>query len=79
MKYLVLRDCYGFKGRFWHKDEIVELAENENPPHHFQHIEKEPEPKPAEKELRSFSEIQKAEMQTEEKPVGMRAKAKKPK
>lgn len=77
MKYLVLRDCYGFKGRYWNAGTVVELDESENPPHHFQKIEKAPEPKPAEKEIKTFSELQKAQVETEEKPVGMRAKPRK--
>lgn len=35
MKFKVLRDCYGYKGRYWKADDIVEFAENDMPPSHF--------------------------------------------
>ena len=38
-KYQIVRDCYGFKNRYWEKDEIVILEDNEMPPRHFQLIE----------------------------------------
>lgn len=38
-KYEVLRDCYGFQGRYWEKGEIVEINPKDNPPHHFKKIE----------------------------------------
>jgi len=79
MKYLVLRDCYGFKKRYWNKGTVVELDASEKPPHQFQPIAEAPKPKEPEKELKSFSEMAKAQTETDEKPVGMRAKPKKEK
>lgn len=34
-KYKVIRTCHGFKRRYWEEGTIVELEDNENPPHHF--------------------------------------------
>ena len=34
-KYKVITTCHGFKRRYWEKGTIVELEDNENPPHHF--------------------------------------------
>ncbi|MBL0320285.1 MAG: hypothetical protein IPP74_13495 [Alphaproteobacteria bacterium] len=39
MKYRVIRNCYGFKGRYWSKDQIVEVDGSEIPPEHFDKIE----------------------------------------
>ena len=36
MKYIVIRDCVGFRNRYWAKGTVVELAEGEVPPHHFE-------------------------------------------
>ena len=36
MKYRVLRNCYGFEGRYWQRDDIVELDPKSNPPIHFE-------------------------------------------
>jgi hypothetical protein len=48
MQYRVLRDTYGFKGRFWAKGEVVEIDPKEKPPRHFAPVNKptpkEPEP-----------------------------------
>lgn len=79
MKYLVLRDCYGFKKRYWTKGTIVELDASEKPPHQFRLIQVEPKPPEPEREIKSFSELQKAQEQEVEKPVGMRAKSRKSK
>ncbi len=38
-KYIVTRDNYGFKGKYWTEGEIVELANGENPPRHFKVLE----------------------------------------
>ena len=35
MKYRVLRNCYGFQGRYWKRDDIVDLDPKSNPPIHF--------------------------------------------
>ena len=35
LKYKVVRDCHGFKGRYWTEGEIVDLPEGDNPPRHF--------------------------------------------
>ena len=34
-RYQVLRDCFGFKGRSWKRNEVVELGDGEKPPFHF--------------------------------------------
>ena len=39
MKYRVIRNCYGFKGRYWEKDQIVEVDNTEIPPEHFEKIQ----------------------------------------
>lgn len=35
-KYIVIRDNYGFKGRYWTEGEIVDLDKGEIPPNHFE-------------------------------------------
>lgn len=40
MKYRVLRDCYGFKGAYWEKGQLVDLSDHETPPSHFEPLEK---------------------------------------
>jgi len=75
-KYKVLRDCYGFKGGYWKEGVIVNLADGENPPKHFQRIDgEEPEPAPAKPEPRTFSEINAAH-ETERADTGMAHKPK---
>jgi hypothetical protein len=39
LKYIVQRKCHGFRGRLWEEGEVVEIGENENPPHHFKPLE----------------------------------------
>jgi hypothetical protein len=39
MKYRVLRDCYGFMGRYWDAGKVVEIPDNLKPPHHFEAVE----------------------------------------
>lgn len=39
MKYLVIRNCCGFRNRYWEAGEIVEIDPSENPPEHFQKME----------------------------------------
>lgn len=34
-KYKVLRNCHGFMRRYWEAGQIVELADDAKPPHHF--------------------------------------------
>lgn len=41
MKYLVLRDCYGFMGKLWKKNSVVEIDPALNPPHHFKSLTEE--------------------------------------
>ena len=43
--YRVLRDCVGFKRKMWYQDQIVELEDDEKPPHHFELIKGQPAPK----------------------------------
>lgn len=38
MKYRVIRECYGFRNRYWEVGEVVDIDPKENPPHHFQPI-----------------------------------------
>lgn len=40
MKYLVLRNNYGYQGRYWEKDAIVDLPDDAKPPHHFEPVDK---------------------------------------
>ena len=35
-KYLVLRDCHGFQGKMWRKDQEVQFEDDVEPPRHFQ-------------------------------------------
>jgi hypothetical protein len=35
MKYKVLRDCYGFQGKYWKEGEEPDLDPKTNPPKHF--------------------------------------------
>jgi len=35
MKYKVLRDNYGFLGRYWKAGSIVVIQDDLKPPHHF--------------------------------------------
>jgi hypothetical protein len=44
MRYRVVRDCAGFRGRFWEKGTIVDIDPSENPPHHFVPADANPEP-----------------------------------
>jgi hypothetical protein len=47
-QYQVLRDCYGFQGRYWEKGMIVDIDPKDNPPHHFKRVDgKESGPEPA--------------------------------
>ena len=39
MKYKVLTDCFGFRGRYWEKGTVVEVSKEENPPKHFAPME----------------------------------------
>ncbi len=38
-RYKVIRNCHGFQRRYWEAGKIVELDDNEKPPHHFLLIE----------------------------------------
>jgi hypothetical protein len=42
MKYKVLRNCYGFQGRYWEKGQVVDLDPTSKPPEHFEPLEKPP-------------------------------------
>lgn len=68
-KYIVTRDNYGFKGKYWTEGEIVELASGENPPRHFKVLESSDikPPKKAEAPL-AFSQIN---MESEKPKTGM--------
>lgn len=57
MKYKVKQDCYGYKRRYWTAGQIVDLSDNETPPHHFEKVlgaVVAPEPP---KEVKTLSEI----------------------
>jgi hypothetical protein len=41
-KYVVLRDCYGFRNSFYTKGQIVEVNEGETPPGHFELVDGQP-------------------------------------
>ena len=53
-KYLVTKDCAGYKGRYWRQDMIVELDDSEKPPKHFELISAEKE-----KDIRFKSALEK--------------------
>jgi hypothetical protein len=39
-KYLVIRDCYGFQGKYWEQERITdEIPEGVKVPEHFERIE----------------------------------------
>lgn len=62
--YRVKTRCFGFKRKLWEVGQIVDLGDNETPPHHFVLISsteaKEAKKVVVEKPM-SFSEMQKAE------------------
>jgi len=70
-KYEVLRDCYGFQKRYWRRGDIVEIAEGENPPHHFKRLDGEPVQAPqSSDEKMALSQMA---VQTKIPPTGMAA------
>lgn len=55
-KYEVLRDCYGFQGRYWEKGEIIDIDPKERPPIHFRLLTAEPKQTPEKKITRLHGE-----------------------
>ena len=47
-RYEVLRDCFGFQGKFWKRGECVELGLGLTPPKHFRLVEPESKAPPSE-------------------------------
>jgi hypothetical protein len=45
MKYIVLRDCHGFKNRYWRKGQVVTVNDSDkfSVPKHFEPIDRDPE------------------------------------
>lgn len=73
-KYKVVRNCYGFKGKYWEKDEIVVLASDIKPPHHFKMIGKEESfvKVDEEEEVTILSEINRKELIAEAENKGIK-------
>lgn len=64
MKYRVIRDCFGFKKRYWKQGDIVEFPDNEEVPCHFEKLLRDvvaPEPV---KETMALSELGKIPVAT---------------
>jgi hypothetical protein len=45
MKYKVMRDCHGYKGKYWKQDDIVEFDADDTPPRHFLPLDGSPKAK----------------------------------
>jgi len=76
-KYEVLRDCYGFQGRYWEKGMIVDIDPKDNPPHHFKRVDvEEPGPGAAEsqkpKEASTSAEVERENLLLEAKSRGIK-------
>lgn len=72
-KYEVLRDCYGFMGRYWEKGDIVEIDSKNNPPHHFKLVSDSTIPSPEEKVPKpiELAELSRKELIARAKKLGI--------
>jgi len=67
-EYKVIRDNWGFRGRMWYKDQIVELEDDAIPPHHFELIGSSKTPK--KQKSRAKGQLAYSEMSMQAKPKG---------
>lgn len=58
-EYKVLRNNYGYKGRYWEEGKIVKFEDDDKPSHHFQLLD----------EWKETSEGKKAERSDPQKPI----------
>lgn len=65
-KFLVLRNCHGFQGRYWYKDDVVEFENDVVPPKHFQILDGQADAKKAEEavveEKMALSQLQRKQV-----------------
>lgn len=54
MKYLVLKNNFGFQKRYWAEGQVVDLPEGANPPEHFKLLDK---PEEEKTEPKTFSDL----------------------
>jgi hypothetical protein len=71
MKYIVIKDCVGFRNRYWAKGTVVELAKGELPPHHFEVMSGPVEQVAVPNELIALSQIAAPKMPTTGMAAGL--------